>query len=340
MRIAPHLTTKGSLPGQKREYETDERKRNRRKKLIISSVLFIFVCFVFSLGFSDKSHSPSAAASYGEATQIGTITTSSLAEISGMAPSRTARGLWWVHNDSGDKARIYLIDERGKLHGRFTVTGARNRDWEDMAGFVDANKKPMLYLADFGDNSRKRDDLTIYRVKEPVLPSAPHKDGAKGLRDGATEAAEAFPFRYPDGRHDAEALFVDPKNGRPYIITKSMSSAGGVYRFPLPLRPKEKVTLEKVSGQAVDQIAKLLMVTGAAVSPDGNRVVIRTYFGAHEMIRSSGSAPFETIFKSELKTVKIPLLRQGEAISYTLDGRSIVTTSEKIPAPIFKLTRN
>jgi hypothetical protein len=298
--------------------------------------LLILLCCALSLGFSDKSHSSPPAASYGEARQIGTITTSSLAEISGMAPSRTARGLWWVHNDSGDKARIYLIDERGKLHGRFTVTGARNRDWEDMAGFVDGNKKPMLYLADFGDNSRKRDDLTIYRVKEPALP----KNGSKSLRDGATEAAEAFPFRYPDGRHDAEALFVDQKNGRPYIITKSMSSAGGVYRFPLPLRPKEKVTLEKVSGEAVDQIAKLLMVTGAAVSPDGSRVVIRTYFGAHEMMRSSGSGPFEAIFKSELKTIKIPLLRQGEAISYTLDGRSIVTTSEKIPAPIFKLTRN
>jgi hypothetical protein len=302
--------------------------------------VLILLCFVLSLGFSDKSHSSPPAASYGEPTQIGTITTPSLAEISGMTPSRTARGMWWVHNDSGDKARIYLIDERGKLHGRFTVTGARNRDWEDMAGFVDGKRKPTLYLADIGDNSRKRDDLTIYRVKEPVLPPTPPKDGSKGVRDGATEAAVAFPFRYPDGRHDAEAIFVDPKNGRPYVITKTMSSPGGVYRFPLPLRPKEKVTLEKISGEAVDQIAKLLMVTGAAVSPDGSRVVIRTYLGAHEMIRSGGGGSFATIFKSELQAIKIPLLRQSEAISYTLDGRSIVTTSERIPAPIFKLTRN
>jgi hypothetical protein len=298
--------------------------------------LLIFASFALSLGHSVKVDPLPPAASYGEATQIGTITSQSLAEISGMTPSRTTRGLWWVHNDSGDKARIYLIDERGKLHGRFTVTGARNRDWEDMAGYLDNNKKPMLYLADFGDNSRKRDDLIIYRVKEPALP----KDGSKGLRDGATESAEAFPFRYPDGRHDAEALLVDPKNGRPYVITKTMSSSGGVYRFPLPLRPKEKVTLEKVSGEAVDQISKLLMVTGAAVSPDGSRVVIRTYFSAFEMARAGGSGNFETIFKTELKAIKVPLLRQGEAISYTLDGRSIVTTSERIPAPIFKLTRN
>jgi hypothetical protein len=298
--------------------------------------VLIFASFALSLGHSVKVAPLPPAASYGEATQIGTITSQSLAEISGMTPSRTARGLWWVHNDSGDKARIYLIDERGKLHGRFTVTGARNRDWEDMAGYLDNNKKPMLYLADFGNNSRKRDDLVIYRVKEPVLP----KGGSKGLRDSATESAEAFPFRYPDGRHDAEALFVDPKNGRPYLITKTMSSSGGVYRFPLPLRPKTKVTLEKVSGEAVDQISKLLMVTGAAVSPDGRRVVIRTYFSAFELSRASGGGNFETIFKSELEAIKFPLLRQGEAISYSLDGRSIVTTSERIPAPIFRLTRN
>jgi hypothetical protein len=309
--------------------------RLRWTRLLPLAVL-IFAGFVLSPGYSVKVDPPPPAASYGEATQIGTITSQSLAEISGMTPSRTARGLWWVHNDSGDKARIYLIDERGKLHGRFIVTGARNRDWEDMAGYLDNNKRPMLYLADFGDNSRKRDDLIIYRIKEPVIP----KGGSKGLRDGATESAEAFPFRYPDGRHDAEALLVDPKNGRPYVITKTMSSSGGVYRFPLPLRPKEKVTLEKVPGKAVDQISNLLMVTGAAVSPDGRRVVIRTYFGAYELSRASSGGNFETIFKSELTTIKLPLLRQGEAIGYSLDGRSIVTTSEKIPAPIFRLTRN
>jgi hypothetical protein len=302
--------------------------------------LFSFVSFLilFSLGLSklvDSAASVFSASSYSDPVQIGTITSPSLAEVSGMAPSRTGRGLWWVHNDSGDKARIYLIEASGKLFGRFTVTGARNRDWEDMAGFLDGNKRPMLYFADSGDNSQKRDDLTLYRVKEPEVP----KRAAKDVIEGATEPADAFPFRYPDGHHDAEALFVDPKNGRPYLITKSMSAAGGVYRFPLPLRSKERVTLEKVSGKAVDQISKLLLVTGAAASPDGSRIVIRTYFGAFELTRASSAGAFETIFNSEPKPIKLPLLRQGEAISYTLDGRSIVTTSEKVPAPIFKISR-
>ena len=322
---------------KKREDEINETKRNKRKGYYwyFSFVSSLFVCFVFSFGFSKMVAPLAPASTYGEPAQIGTITNPMLSEVSGITPSRTFRGLWWVHNDSGDKARIYLIDSSGKLRGRFTVRGARNRDWEDMAGYLEG-KKPMLYLADSGDNSHQRDDLTLYRVREPALAQGLPKK----LVEGATEPADAFPFQYPDGRHDAEALFVDPQNGRPYLITKSLSSTCGVYRFPLPLRRKERVTLEKVKGSAVERIAKLLMITGAATAPDGSRVVLRTYLGAFEMTRANRSGSFENIFNSELTPIRLPLLRQAEAISYTLDGKSIVTTSEKIPAPILKLTRN
>ncbi|HKX32441.1 MAG TPA: hypothetical protein VJ302_32445 [Blastocatellia bacterium] len=265
---------------------------------------------------------------YGDPVQIGTITDSSLAEVSGLTPSRTAAGRWWVHNDSGDQARLYVIDSSGKRLGQYTVTGARNRDWEDLAGFVADKGRPMLYLADSGNNQRKRDDLTLYRIQEPDL--------SKGVRDGATEAAVAFPFRYPDGNFDAEALFVDPKNGRPYLVTKTFTPPCGVYRFPWPLRPNVKVTLEKVTGEAVDRISKLLLVTGAATAPDGNHVAVRTYFGAFELARAKGGA-FETIFKSEPQSITLAPERQGEAISYARDGRSIVTTSEQVPAPIYKI---
>ncbi len=319
--------------------QTKITKQTKKSKFFVC--LVIFVCFVFSLSHSDEAQPQKPLTSYGEPSQIGTITSSTLSEISGITPSRTAKGLWWVHNDSGDKARIYAINSSGKLLGRYDVTGARNRDWEDMAGFVDIQKKPILYLADFGDNDSKRDDLTIYRVREPDLSKGLPKGLPKGPIEGVTEQAEAFPFRYPDGRHDAEALFVDPKSGRPYVITKTMSPPCGVYRFPLPLRPGEKVTLEKVKGEAADRLSKVILITGAASSADGTRVVVRTYFGAFELTRTRGGpgSSFETIFSTIPVTIKLPLERQGEAISYTLDGKSIITTSERIPAPIFKINR-
>jgi hypothetical protein len=47
--VAPHLNGGGYLPGQKRNYETHENKRNIRKKEKFSFVSLFFVCSVFSL---------------------------------------------------------------------------------------------------------------------------------------------------------------------------------------------------------------------------------------------------------------------------------------------------
>jgi hypothetical protein len=273
-------------------------------------------------------------ASYAAAKPLGTITDAQLTEISGLTPSRTGRGVWWVHNDSGDQPRIFAINNRGQLLARFRVTEAKNVDWEDLASGPGPDGTPALYVADIGNNSASRSELTLYRVPEPNLGNA----SVKNVLMGETAAAEAFPFRYPDGKHDAEAIFLDPQSGRPYIVTKKMTPPCAVYRFPMPLQPGKTVILEKVKlGNAIQPISQLALVTGAATSPDGKRVVIRTYFTALELTRTGGK--FETLFNVEPRTIKIPLEKQGEAISYTLDGQALVTTSEKIPAPLFQMLR-
>jgi hypothetical protein len=266
---------------------------------------------------------------YGEPKPIATITDRQLTEISGLVPSRTLKGAWWVHNDSGDQARLYAVNLHGQLIAKFTVLAAQNIDWEDLA----RGPNSTLLIADTGNNSLSRGELTLYRVTEPNLSKA----SANNVLMGETAAAEAFPFRYPDGKHDAEALFVDPQSGQPYLVTKKMSPPCAVYRFPMPLQPGKLVTLEKVTGQAVKEIAQLALVTGATTSPDGKRVTIRTYFTALELTRTGGA--FETIFNATPQTVKIPLEQQGEAISYTDDGKALVTTSEKLPAPLYQLVR-
>jgi len=269
------------------------------------------------------------ARQYSEPEQVGTITAKALPEVSGITPSRTAAGVWWVHNDSGDQARLYAITTSGKLLGTFEVAGAQNRDWEDIASGPGRDGSPALYIADTGDNNLSRDDLVVYRVKEPNL--------SQGVADRATEPAEAFPFRYPDGRHDAEALIADPKSGHIYIVTKTRTTPCGVYRFPMPLRSGQQVVLEKVKGTATSEISQMRLITGAATSPDGSRVVIRTYFAAIELRRAAGR-PFEDVFNAEPLLVKMPVERQGEAIAYSPDGKSLVTTSEKLPAPIYRMT--
>jgi hypothetical protein len=271
-----------------------------------------------------------AQSAYESAQQIGTITDRRLDEVSGITASRRNDGVWWVHNDSGDLPRIYAINSTGKLLGIYRVVGAINVDWEDIGSGPGADGSPALYIADIGDNEKRRDAVVVYRVKEPDLSA--------GGESGQTESAEPFQFRYPDGAHNAEALIVDPESGRIYVITKRQSSPCSVYRSPWPLKLGEPMMFEPVTGAAVATISQWRLVTGAAASPDAGRVVIRTYFSAYELLRSPGKG-FESIFDASPSPVALPLEQQGEAIAYTRDGRYLVTTSEQLPAPIHQLKR-
>ena len=222
-----------------------------------------------------------------------------------------------------------VINSAGKLLGSFAVTGSKNRDWEDIASGPGGDGSPALYIGDIGNNLLSKELHVIYRVREPDLSG--------GNFSGTTEPAEAFPFRYPDGRHNAEALFVDPDSGRIYIVTKTRHFPCGVYRFPLPLRREKEVVLEKMEGVPIQKISELRHVTGAAAALDGSRVVIRTYSIALELRRAEGG-DFETIFRVDPVTINMPDQRQGEAIAYSPDGESLITTGEHLPAPIFRLT--
>ncbi len=270
-----------------------------------------------------------AASSYDEGKQIGTITSKSLEEVSGLVASRSAADIFWVNNDSGNKSRLYAIQSDGKLLATVDIEDTTNIDWEDLSAGPGKDGKPALYISDAGDNDRNRDDYVLYRVPEPSTISD---------QKISKDLVESFPFAYPDGHHDCEAIFVDPISGQIILLTKTYKQDCEVYTFPMPLRTGEKVVLEKVKGKHIKSIERLRTITGAAISPDGSRVAIRTYFGAFELERLNGK-PLLTIFDNEPTIIKAPLLKQAEAIAYSLDGKSVLMTSEKIPAPIFQLKR-
>jgi len=141
---------------------------------------------------------------FGAAVQTATMQEPSITEASGIAASRTNPGIYWVHNDSGDTARVFATDLSGAAIGRFKIDGAQARDWEDIA--VGPGPEPgtsYLYLGDIGGN-KGRSDLSIYRSAEPEVLL-----GARGVRGSVP--AERIDVMYPDGlAWDAEALLVDP----------------------------------------------------------------------------------------------------------------------------------
>ena len=55
-----------------------------------------------------------------------------------------------------------------------------------------------------------------------------------------------YRFTYPDGPHDAEALLVDPRDGRIWIATKDVFG-GGLYRAPSLSADRSRNELELVA---------------------------------------------------------------------------------------------
>lgn len=191
-----------------------------------------------------------------------TTTVAELVEGSGAAASRRYPGRIWAHNDSGEPA-VVALDARGMVLGRVQLTGAQVEDWEAAAvGPCPAGS--CLYIGDIGDNGADRERITVYRVPEPA---AVH---------GTVAIGEVFHARYPDGPHDAEALFVTP-DGDIFIVTKGETGPVALYRFPRSRPPGRTVTLERVGrpreGGEVDRDER---ITDAAVSPDGRWMVLRT----------------------------------------------------------------
>ena len=71
------------------------------------------------------------------------------------------------------------------------------------------------------------------------------------LRSGPL-VADVFPFKYPDGAHDAEALLIDPRTAEAYVVTKSIMSLGDAYRIDLDptKRPTRAVHVATLSASA------------------------------------------------------------------------------------------
>ena len=236
-------------------------------------------------------------------------------EASGLVASREHAGVLYVTNDSGDSARFFATDDSGKDLGVYNLTAVKNRDWEAISlGPCADPRASCLYIGDIGDNRQNRSDYAVHRVAEPNSVQS----GLHSL------TAETFRFRYPDGKHDAEALFVDPRDGKPYILTKTIRQAK-LFSFPLPLDAKNEVELV-FEGEAVipDLVAT---VTAADMAPDAHGLLVRTYSSVWFFEVKEG----ETIAAALARTpcgYPTPNETQGETIAWQADNAGYRTLAE------------
>jgi hypothetical protein len=226
----------------------------------------------------------------------------SIDESSGLAVSLRHRGVVWTHNDGGTEARVFALDRNGRTRAIITLRGIDPFDPEALAPGRGAQGEPVLFLADIGDNRQMRSDVSVFRFAEPAR-----------VADQAV-AADWFRLRYPDGAHDAEALLVDPRDGRLWIATKDLLS-GGLYRAPVRMSTQGPNLLERVA-----EVPGL--VTDGAFLPDG-RFVLRSYVTAY-VFRSPGKVEAEAA---------LPPQEQGESLA--IDSDALLVGSEGPGAPVY-----
>ena len=206
-----------------------------------------------------------------------------------------------------------MLDLAGVVLGSFDVEGASAVDWEDVARGP-CRAVSCLFFADIGDNDEVRSSYTIYRVPEPEV-----------LGEGRAVTADALPFQYPDGSHNAEAVLVDPLSGVVTIVTKVGSGPAPIYELPMPLTPGTVVQALPAGFVAVPEGSE--PITGGDVHPAGHGVLVRTY----DRLLHYAKAPDQSVAAAlAARPCEVPVAdeMQGEAVAWLADGSGYVTMSE------------
>lgn len=299
-----------------------------------ASLLFLAVCGAYLLHLSYAAGTAKApkrpTPRFYTAQKLCDLQDPQVDESSGLGASRRYPGLLWTHNDSGDSARLFLLDQLGATKAVVTLNGASARDWEDMA-VAGSGNNAWVYVGDIGDNNSVHESITIYRFREPQLNVA-----AGAAPQTVAVDCEQMTLRYPDGPRDAESLMAT-SDGQLFIVSKSLGGSA-IYGTPGPFVAGASQTLQMMGRMTLKSDSFFGRLTSAGdISPDGTRIVVRTYTEAYEWIKPKNT-PWTAVWKTKPRSWELPTSQQGEAICYGIDGNSLFITSEQLPAPLWKLT--
>lgn len=220
-------------------------------------------------------------------------------------------------NDSGKTAKLFKTDLQGRLKSKIDIQGAKINDWEDMQ-MGPCGEERCLFIGDIGDNKRNRKSISIIAFRE--------KDVLEGRK---IRPLFTLDLRYPDKAHNSEAFVVDAQ-GNIFLFTKAKSpfeilgEETQVYRLPSSKykvsEPRQSAMLEFWTHFSLDSV-----ITGASLSPDGQRLALLSYSNLIELEFDS-SRPELLSNPVKFSMTRVNQLPQPEAVAYL--GSDIIVTSE------------
>ncbi len=275
--------------------------------------------------------------------RTGWIAASKLHEASGIQASYSRPGDFFLHNDEG-KTVIYAIDESGADLGRISIVPAKNKDWEDITS-ISVEDKRWIVVGDIGDNQAKRKSIRLYFIEEPQTGKNDRYSGEQTLKHWLR-------LTYPDGPRDCESMAYDP-TGKQLLLLSKRDKPPRLYAVDLEtaltqqeaelkflgttstLRPPTPRDHIHWGGRA-DWISQ---PTGFDISNDGSEAVVITYRSLYRYRREQGEDWLSAMQRKPEEVVGPPAV-QNEAITYTVDGKAIYVTTEKLPAPVYRIEFN
>ena len=271
-----------------------------------------------------QSATATAACKWTAASEVGTLA-SVVNESSGMAISRRIPNRTYRINDSGDSGRFFVMDMKGGLIKTVNISRFDPIDAEDMAIGRCGQSRDCIFIADTGDNGRRRQFIDLIVIEEREDFSA------------EVQPAHRVRLRYPDGSHDAEGLGVHP-DGTVYITTKDPTRSW-IYRLSRDQwqsAPTSEAVLEPVveldwSVLRPGTLAFTRLVTGMSIAPDGKSFLLINYGDAMEFfVDLSAGKPDPKKWKAgvDYRVLELTTLEQEEAIAYMPNGKSLLYDTE------------
>ncbi len=206
--------------------------------------------------------------------------------------------LIWMIEDSGNKNHVYGLDTKGTIKRDITVVNAENRDWEDLASDAYGN----LYIGDFGNNSKKRKQFTIYKISNPA-------------NSGDSVSAEIINFELPKDQksENFEGFFIHQNSF--YIFSKSSKNCV-MYKVP-------NATGSHVAEYAAELSfkGKNTKVTSADISQDGKTVVLLNHDKAWKLTGYTG----DNFFDGNIEPLTFEHDSQKEGICFANNSTLLIT---------------
>lgn len=209
--------------------------------------------------------------------------------------------LVWVIEDKGNTNNLYGLTFKGTIEKSIDIINASNDDWEDLTSDMYGN----IYIGDFGNNHKKRQNFTIYKVLKNDLK----KENAK---------AKKIQFTLPKKKdsRDFEAFFL--LNNQFYIFSKEHKETT-VYRVPNieGIHRAEFVLNHKFK-------SKHIRITSADIASDGTIVLLN-----HKKLWKLSNYEGDQFFSGTIETLDFDHNSQKEGVCFFPKEKNILISDER-----------